>query len=127
MGEPGLIALAALAGGFTAVAAREAVLSAPRVGAWLAAAAGPLARAGREGYEPSAAENRLIDSEAPSTARGGTITFTREPSSSRASTIGLSSSTRRPSGVRIRSIVSRRACSSRNRTSVRSSTPPRST
>ena len=37
------------------------------------------------------------------------ITLTREPSASRASAIGLSSSTRRPSGARIRSIASRRA------------------
>jgi tight adherence protein B len=60
MGEPGLIALAAVAGGLAAVAVREALLSAPRVGAWLIAAAGPLARAGREGYEPSAAEQRRL-------------------------------------------------------------------
>jgi tight adherence protein B len=60
VGEQGLIALAALAGGLAAVAAREAILSAPTVGAWLAAAAGPLARAGREGYEPSAAEQRRL-------------------------------------------------------------------
>jgi tight adherence protein B len=60
MNEPGLIALAAIAGGLSAVAAREALLSAPRAAAWIAAAAGPLARAGREGYEPSAAEQRRL-------------------------------------------------------------------
>ena len=60
MGDPVLIALAALAGGLAAVGAREAVLAAPRAGAWLAAAAGPLARAGREGYEPNAAEQRRL-------------------------------------------------------------------
>ena len=60
MGEPALIALAALAGGMAAVAAREALLSAPRVGAWIARSARPLARAGREGYDPSTAEQRRL-------------------------------------------------------------------
>lgn len=60
MGEPGLIVLAALAGGMSAVAAREALLSAPRAGAWVARAARPLARAGREGYAPSADEQRRL-------------------------------------------------------------------
>ena len=73
------------------------------------------------------AEKRRIESEGPSTASGGITTWTREPSSSRASTIGLSSSTRRPSGVRIRSIASRSACSEGNATSVRSIRPARST
>ena len=42
--------------------------------------------------------NRRIESAGPSTASGGMTTFTREPSARRASAIGLSSSTRRPSG-----------------------------
>ena len=74
-----------------------------------------------------AAEKRRIDSEGPSTASGGMTTWTREPSSSRASTIGLSSSTRRPSGARIRSIASRSDCSEAKRTSVGSMRPRRST
>lgn len=60
MGEPALIAIAALSGGLAAVAAREALLSAPRLGVWLAIAARPLARAGREGYAPSAEEQRRL-------------------------------------------------------------------
>lgn len=52
--------LAAAAGGLAAVAAREGVLAAPRLAAWLASAARPLARAGREGYAPSAAEQRRL-------------------------------------------------------------------
>lgn len=42
------------------VAAREAVLAAPRALGWLAWAARPLERAGREGYAPSAAEQRRL-------------------------------------------------------------------
>jgi tight adherence protein B len=60
VGEPALIVLAALAGGLVAVAAREALLSAPRLATWLAAAARPLARAGREGYAPSPSEQRRL-------------------------------------------------------------------
>lgn len=60
MGEALLISLAALAGGLVAVAAREAVLSAPRSAAWLREAIAPLARAGREGYTPSAEEQRRL-------------------------------------------------------------------
>lgn len=60
MGEALLIALAALAGGLVAVAAREAVLSAPRSAAWLREAVAPLARAGREGHVPSAEEQRRL-------------------------------------------------------------------
>ena len=47
------------------------------------------------------APKRRIESAGPSIASGGITTLTREPSASRASTIGLSSSTRRPSGARI--------------------------
>jgi tight adherence protein B len=60
VGDPVLISLAAATGGLIAVAAREAVLSAPRAGVWLARAARPLARAGREGYDPSAEEQRRL-------------------------------------------------------------------
>lgn len=60
MGPAALTALAALAGGLAALAAREALLSAPRLVGWLAAAARPLARAGREGYAPSPAEQRQL-------------------------------------------------------------------
>lgn len=55
-----LIGLAALAGGLLAVAAREAVLSAPRIADWLREALSPLARAGREGYAPSPDEQRRL-------------------------------------------------------------------
>jgi tight adherence protein B len=55
-----LIPLAALAGGLLAVAAREAVLSAPRIAEWFAVTLRPLARAGREGYAPSPDEQRRL-------------------------------------------------------------------
>ena len=60
MGAVTLIALASLAGGLLCMAAREAVLSAPRLAAWLSAALAPLARAGREGYAPSTEEQRRL-------------------------------------------------------------------
>ena len=60
MGAAVLIALAALSGGLVAVAAREAVLSAPRSAAWLRDALVPLGRAGREGYTPNAEEQRRL-------------------------------------------------------------------
>ena len=50
----------------------------------------------------------------PSTARGGITAFTRLPSGSRASTIGLDSSTRRPILDTIFSMVRRRCASSTN-------------
>jgi len=55
-----LMLLAAASGGLVAVAVREAVVSAPRAGAWLASAARPLSRAGREGYTPSPVEQRRL-------------------------------------------------------------------
>jgi tight adherence protein B len=55
-----LISLAALAGGFVAVAAREAFLSLPHFGVWMREALLPLGRAGREGYAPSADEQRRL-------------------------------------------------------------------
>jgi tight adherence protein B len=54
------VALAALAGGLAAVAAREAVRATPVAAAWLAHAVEPLLRAGSEGYAPSAAERRRL-------------------------------------------------------------------
>ena len=50
-------------------------------------------------------ENFRIVSTGPCRATGGRITFTREPSGSRASTIGEASSTRRPTPDTIRSIT----------------------
>lgn len=60
MGAAGLTGLAALAGGLAVVAAREAVLSAPRLATWAAAAVAPLSRAGVEGYTPSSGEQRRL-------------------------------------------------------------------
>jgi tight adherence protein B len=60
VGSAGLIVLAALAGGLLVVAARETVLSAPRLADWLSRAVAPLARAGREGYAPSPEERRRL-------------------------------------------------------------------
>ncbi len=54
------ILLAAVAGGMAAVAAREAVLASPALGAWLVEAVEPLRRAGREGYAPTEAERRRL-------------------------------------------------------------------
>ena len=62
----------------------------------------------------------------PFSASGGTITFTREPSGRRASTIGEASSTRRPTAATMRSITRIRWLSSANRASVSYSTPARS-
>jgi tight adherence protein B len=60
LGQPALIALAALAGGLVAFAVREALLSAPRIASWLRAAITPLSRVAREGYVPSASEQRRL-------------------------------------------------------------------
>jgi tight adherence protein B len=60
MGAAALTVLAALAGGLLAVAARDAVISAPRIAGWLSAAVAPLGRAGREGYAPSTEEQRRL-------------------------------------------------------------------
>jgi tight adherence protein B len=54
------IALAALAGGLAAVAAREAVLASPGLVRWLAETLEPLRRAGREGYAPTELERRRL-------------------------------------------------------------------
>lgn len=50
----------AAAGGLLMVAGREAVLASPVLARWLRAALEPLARAGREGYAPSAPERRRL-------------------------------------------------------------------
>jgi tight adherence protein B len=60
VGAAALTALAALAGGLLVVAARDAVISAPRIAGWLSAAVAPLGRAGREGYAPSTQEQRRL-------------------------------------------------------------------
>ncbi len=60
MGAAALIGFAALAGGLLTVAIREAILSAPRIAAWTREALNPLRRVGREGYVPSAEEQRRL-------------------------------------------------------------------
>ncbi len=60
MAEPALIVPAALAGGLLIVAVREGLLSAPQVAVWLRETVGPLRRAAREGYAPSAEEQRKL-------------------------------------------------------------------
>jgi tight adherence protein B len=55
-----LLPLAAVAGGLALVAAREAALATPALGAWVRSAVEPLRRAGREGYAPNAAERRRL-------------------------------------------------------------------
>jgi tight adherence protein B len=60
VGRALLISLAALAGGLLAVAVRELMVSAPGAAAWLRDAILPLGRASREGYSPSAEEQRRI-------------------------------------------------------------------
>jgi hypothetical protein len=62
----------------------------------------------------------------PTSESGGMIAFTREPSGSRASTIGLDSSQRRPSGAMIRWITRSTCSASAKRTSVSWSLPSRS-
>jgi tight adherence protein B len=60
VGGPALITLAAVSGGLVALAVREGLLGAPRFGAWLREALTPLRRAAREGYSPSAEEQRRL-------------------------------------------------------------------
>lgn len=54
------ITLFGLAGGFGALALREALLATPAASRWLAASIEPVRRAGREGYVPSEAERRRL-------------------------------------------------------------------
>ncbi len=62
----------------------------------------------------------------PSIDSGGTTALTRLPSGSRASTIGLDSSTRRPMRETILSMMRRRWASSANWVSARTRRPARS-
>ena len=62
--------------------------------------------------------NRRIDSTGPSSASGGMMALTREPSSRRASTIGLDSSMRRPTVLTMRSMMRIRWRSSLNTASI---------
>jgi len=70
---------------------------------------------------------RRIDRIGPSIASGGMMAFTREPSGRRASTIGLDSSTRRPTRETIFSMIFIRWALSLKVTSVSSRRPARST
>jgi len=72
-------------------------------------------------------ENLRIVMDGPLSDNGGMMTLTREPSPRRASTSGLPSSIRRPTGVTIRSITFIRAASLEKRCSERSIRPLRST
>jgi tight adherence protein B len=60
VGGEALIILTAIAGGLAAVAVRDALTSAPGAAGWLRAAVAPLRRASREGYSPSAEEQRRL-------------------------------------------------------------------
>ena len=77
-------------------------------------------RAMRSSSEPSlimsSTPSRLVGNlrmvtQGPRSATGGMTALTREPSGRRASTIGVDSSMRRPSGVTMRSMARRRASS----------------
>ena len=65
-----------------------------------------------------------MDTDGPSIASGGMIAFTRLPSFRRASTMGQTSSQRRPSGDTILSIKCSRCALSLNFTPVNVSRPP---
>jgi tight adherence protein B len=60
VGSTSLIVLAGLAGVLFVVAIREAILSAPRLASWVHESVRPLSRVGREGYVPSADEQRRL-------------------------------------------------------------------
>ncbi len=72
------------------------------------------------------AENFRMVSDEPSMASGGITALTRLPSGRRASTIGLDSSTRRPTRETILSMIRRRCDSSANTASAATSLPLRS-
>ena len=76
--------------------------------------------------KPSRRKRRTVR-QGPESDSGGITTFTREPSASRASQSGDASSTRRPSGARIRSMACSSSASESKRTPVGSSCPRRST
>ena len=69
-------------------------------------------------------KQRRMDIAGPSSASGGMIAFTREPSASRASTIGLDSSMRRPTELTIRSMICRYESTSGPATSIKSAAAP---
>jgi hypothetical protein len=71
--------------------------------------------------------NLRIVSDEPLNARGGMIAFTRDPSSSRASTSGDDSSMRRPTRPTIRSMTRLRCSSEAKWAWLRDSLPLRST
>ncbi|MNR02168.1 hypothetical protein D3C85_1180100 [compost metagenome] len=71
--------------------------------------------------------NFRIDTDRPSIAKGSMITLMRPPSGKRASTIGLDSSSRRPSGARMRRTMRITCSESAKRTVSRSSMPWRDT
>ena len=70
--------------------------------------------------------NFRIVSTGPCNASGGTMALIREPSASRASTIGDDSSTRRPTPCTIRSMIRRYWCGELKTMSLRRSLPLRS-
>lgn len=71
--------------------------------------------------------NLRIDTMGPSTDSGSITTFRRPPSGRRASTMGLDSSSRRPSGARMRRTMRNTCWLSEKRTVSRASTPRRDT
>ncbi|MNR36433.1 hypothetical protein D3C85_1543500 [compost metagenome] len=71
--------------------------------------------------------NFRIETESPSIASGSMITLMRPPSGNRASTIGLASSSRRPSGARMRRTMRMTCSESAKRSVSRSSMPCRDT
>jgi tight adherence protein B len=73
MAETLLISLAALAGGLVAVGMREALISTPRIAEWLRETVAPLGRAGREGYAPSAEEQRRLSVLGSATIAAGAV------------------------------------------------------
>jgi hypothetical protein len=92
-----------------------------------ASAAGSAPRTTSSRSEKPSRRKRRIVRHGPASDSGEITTFTRDPSGNRASQSGDASSTRRPSGARIRSIACRSSPSPANRTAVGSSRPPRST
>src|SRR6516165_11699062 len=81
----------------------------------------------RRSIENGRLENFLIETRGPSTAIGRTATLTRDPSGSRASTVGQDSSKRRPTPDTIFWTMRSRCASSLKWTVVSSSLPKRST
>ncbi|OPZ66532.1 MAG: hypothetical protein BWY83_02861 [bacterium ADurb.Bin478] len=71
--------------------------------------------------------NLRMERMGPSSANGAITALTREPSGNRASTMGLDSSTRRPTWETIRSMMCSRCGSSLKTVCVRSNLPNRST